>query len=165
MEAPGGCDENAPNENEKTSSSISIRQIDGHHDVIVYGGSDVPYRTKIARKKPIQVRRLFKFTDYFMFNIITCTCVYYTCLFRRKTPIKNKRVDARESLKRAKVEYEDDNACTSNLSKWIRDCESVPSMSNVSQFHSLDESVISFVDVLRTVKPVDVVEDVKFIIN
>lgn len=64
------------------------------------------------------------------------------------------------TLKRARVEYNDDNACTSNLSKLLRDCESFPSVSSVSQFHSLDESVISFVDVLRTIKPVTVVEDV-----
>lgn len=84
---------------------------------------------------------------------------------RRKTPVKNKRVDTRETLKRARVEYDDDNACTSNLSKWIRDCESIPSVSNVSQFRSLDDSVISYVDVLRTVKPVVVVEDVWFTNN
>ncbi|VVC39625.1 Hypothetical protein CINCED_3A025647 [Cinara cedri] len=77
--------------------------------------------------------------------------------FRRKTPVKNKpQVDPRLALKRARVEYSDDNACTSNLSKVLRDCESIPS---VSQFHALDESVISFVDVLRTVKPVTVIEE------
>ncbi|XP_015378906.1 PREDICTED: protein downstream neighbor of son homolog [Diuraphis noxia] len=81
--------------------------------------------------------------------------------FRRKTPVKNKKqVDAREMLKRARVEYDDDNACTSNLSKLIRDCESIPSVSSYSQCPALDESVISFVDVLRKVNPVVVVEDV-----
>lgn len=76
---------------------------------------------------------------------------------RRKTPVKNKQVD----LKRARVEYDDDNAsCTSNLSKLLRDCESVSSVSGESHFQGLDESVISFVDVLRTTKPVTVIEDV-----
>lgn len=80
---------------------------------------------------------------------------------RRKTPVKNKKqVDAREALKRARVEYDDDNASTSNLSKLIRDCESIPSVTSYSQFPALDESVISFVDVLRKVNPVTVVEDV-----
>lgn len=69
-------------------------------------------------------------------------------------------MDARETLKRARVEYDDDNACTSNLSKLIRDCESIPSMTSYSQYPALDESVISFVDVLRKVNPVVVVEDV-----
>lgn len=69
-------------------------------------------------------------------------------------------MDARETLKRARVEYDDDNACTSNLSKLIRDCESIPSVTGYSQFPVLDESVISFVDVLRKVNPVAVVEDV-----
>lgn len=68
-------------------------------------------------------------------------------------------MDARETLKRARVEYDDDNACTSNLSKLIRDCESIPSVTSYSQCSTLDESVISFVDVLRKVNPV-VVEDV-----
>lgn len=85
---------------------------------------------------------------------------------RRKTPVKNKQqVDTRVTLKRARVEYNDDNACTSNLSKLLRDCESIPSVSSVSQFHSLDESVISFVDVLRNIKPVTVVEDVITLLN
>lgn len=81
---------------------------------------------------------------------------------RRKTPVKNRQADARETLKRARVEYGDDNACSSNLSKVLRDCEqrSVPSVSNVSQYRSLDESVISFADVLRTSKPSTVIEDV-----
>lgn len=79
---------------------------------------------------------------------------------RRKTPVKNKQADTRETLKRARVEYDDDNACTSNLSKLLRDCESIPSVSSVPHCRALDESVISFVDVLRTVKPVQIVEDV-----
>lgn len=80
--------------------------------------------------------------------------------YRRKTPVKNKQTSTRETLKRARVEYDDDNACSSNLSKLLRDCESIQSESSVSQFRALDESVISFVDVLRTVKPVQIVEDV-----
>lgn len=80
---------------------------------------------------------------------------------RRKTPVKNKKqVNARDTLKRARVEYDDDNACTSNLSKLIRDCESIPSVTSYSQYSALDESVISFVDVLRTANAVAVVEDV-----
>jgi len=88
----------------------------------------------------------------YLTNCITC---------RRKTPVKNKKqVDARAPLKRARVEYDDDNACTSNLSKLIRDCESIPSVTSYSQYPALDESVISFVDVLRKVNSVVVVEDV-----
>jgi len=93
--------------------------------------------------------------------IIIPLCTLHTFFRRRKTPVKNKKqVDARETLKRARVEYDDDNACTSHLSKLIRDCESTPSVTSYSQFKALDESVISFVDVLRKVNPVTVVEDV-----
>lgn len=78
---------------------------------------------------------------------------------RRKTPVKNKQADARETVKRARVEYDDDNACTSALSKLLRNSESV---SGVSQCNALDESVISFVDVLRKPVPVTVVDEVVY---
>ncbi|XP_050432346.1 protein downstream neighbor of son homolog [Adelges cooleyi] len=79
--------------------------------------------------------------------------------FRRKTPVKNKQADTRAVLKRSRIECEDDNACSSNLSKLLRECESVPSVSSGLQCQPLDESVISFADVLRqTIKPVTIVE-------
>lgn len=85
----------------------------------------------------------------------------YPLVRRLKTPVKKKsQLDTRVTLKRSRVEYNDDNACTSNLSKLLRDCESIPSVSSVSQFHALDESVISFIDVLRAIKPATIVEDV-----
>ncbi|XP_050542308.1 protein downstream neighbor of son homolog [Daktulosphaira vitifoliae] len=81
--------------------------------------------------------------------------------FRRKTPVKNNSENSRITLKRSHFECEDDNACSSNLSKILRECESIPTTSNCSQFQTLDESVISFADVLRqTTKPVAVIDDI-----
>lgn len=65
MEAAGGRDENAPDEDEKARAPVPVRQVDGHR-AVVRGGPG--RRAQIAVEKPVQVK-------FHFFLLFTCAFV------------------------------------------------------------------------------------------